>query len=116
MASFSKELLSGCTDGRGIKLTSTTGAGSGTTIHTAHASATDEVWVYMVNSSASSVKVTCEHGGTTDPDDHIELTIQAEDGLVQVIPGLPLTNSLVLTAFASVADVVACYGYVNRIT
>ena len=115
MATFSKELLSGSTDGKAIKVVQT--ATAGTTIHTAHATAKDEVWLYAHNSSASTVKLTLEWGEATAPDGNIEINIGAEGtGLVLVSPGNILTNSLVVKAFAGTANVVTIVGYVNRIT
>lgn len=114
MATFTKLKLSGSTDGKAIKVAAT--ATAGTTIHTAHATALDEIWLYAHNSSASAVKLTLEFGGTAAPDDHIEINIGAEGtGLVLVSPGLILTNSLVVRAFAGTANVVTLTGYVNRI-
>jgi len=116
MATFSKVLLSGSTDGKAIKVAAT--ATAGTTIHTAGAgqSNRDEIWLYAVNSSASSVKLTIEWGEATAPDGNIELTVTGESGLVLVIPGLLLQNSLVCKAFAATANVILIHGYVNRIT
>ncbi len=53
MATYSKVLLSGSTNGKGIKI-----ASSSTTVHTAIAgtSSIDEIWLYAVNSSAADVK------------------------------------------------------------
>jgi hypothetical protein len=114
MATFTKELLSGSTDGKQIKVVQT--ATAGTTIHTAHATAKDEIWLWAVNSSAADVKLTIEWGEATAPDGNIEVTIPAESGYVLVIPGLLLTNSLVVKAFAASANVILINGYVNRIT
>ena len=116
MATFSKVLLSGSTDGKGIKVAAT--ATAGTTIHTAGSGTSnrDEVWIYAVNSSASSVKLTIEWGEATAPDGNIEVTVLPEAGLVTVIPGLLLQNSLVCKAFAGTANVIMLHGYVNRIT
>jgi len=119
MATYEKLKLSGSTDGRGIKVVAT--ATTGTTIHTGSATATtyDEVWLYAVNSSTSAVKLTVEFGGTTSPDDLIELTIAAESGLVLVSPGLVIKGNatpLVIRAFAATADVINIFGYVNQIT
>lgn len=114
MATFTKQKLSGSTDGKAVKVAAT--ATAGTTIHTAHATALDEIWLYAHNSSASTVKLTLEFGGTAAPDDHIEINIGAEGtGLVLVSPGLLLTNSLVVKAFAATANVITLTGYVNRI-
>ena len=119
MATFTKQILSGSTDGKAIKVAAT--ATAGTTIHTGSTTTTtlDEVWLYAVNTSASSVKLTIEWGGTTSPDDLIELTIAAESGLVLVAPGLLIKGNatpLVIRAFAATADVITIHGYVNQIT
>jgi len=58
MATFSKVILSGSTNGKAVKVAAT--ATAGTTIHTAHATALDEIWLYAHNSSASAVKLTLE--------------------------------------------------------
>lgn len=114
MATFSKVILSGSTNGKAVKVAAT--ATAGTTIHTAHATALDEIWLYAHNSSAASVKLTLEWGEATAPDGNIEINIGAEGtGLVLVAPGILLTSSLVVKAFAGTANVVTLTGYVNRI-
>lgn len=114
MATFSKLPLSGSTNGKGINVAAT--ATLGTAIHTAVSgtSSFDEVWMYAVNTSTSSVKLTVEYGGATSAD-NIEITIPGESGLVLVVPGLFLNNSLAVTAFADTADVISIHGYVNRV-
>lgn len=116
MATFSKRLLSGSTDGKAIKVVQT--ATAGTTIHTAVSGTSnlDEIWLYAVNSSASAVKLTLEWGEATAPDGNIEVSVAAESGLVLLTAGLLLQNSLVVKAFAATANVVMIHGYVNRIT
>ena len=117
MATFSKQLLSGSTNGKAIKVVQT--ATAGTTIHTAVSgtSSFDEIWLYAHNSSASTVKLTLEWGEATAPDGNIEINIGAEGtGLVLVAPGLLLQNSLVVKAFAATANVITLTGYVNRIS
>ena len=114
MATYAKLKLSGSTDGKQIKVVQT--ATAGTTIHTAHATDLDEIWLWAVNSSAADVKLTIEWGEATAPDGNIEVTIPAESGYVLVIPGMLLTNSLVVKAFAASANVVLINGYVNRVT
>ena len=114
MAAFSKVALSGAADGLMIKVVATSTLG--TTIHTAHATAKDEVWLWAVNSDTTDRKLTIEWGGATSPDCLIEVTIPAESGLVLVVPGMILSNSKVVTAFCASANVVMLGGYVNRIT
>ena len=115
MATFSKVKLSGSTDGKAVKVAAT--ATAGTTIHTAHATALDEIWLYAHNSSATAVKLTLEWGEATAPDGNIEINIGAEGtGLVLVSPGILLQNSLVIKAFADTANVITLTGYVNRVS
>ena len=61
-----------------------------------------------------AVKLTLEWGGTNSPGDHIEVTIPAESGFTEVIPGHVLQNGAVVRAFAAAADVIVLHGYVNR--
>ena len=114
MASYAKLLLSGSTDGKAIKVVAV--ATLGTLIHAAHATDLDEIWLYAVNSQAAAVKLTIEWGEATVPDGNIEVTIPGESGLVLVVPGLILTNSLNVNAFAGTASVVMIHGFVNRVT
>jgi len=114
MTTFTKLKLSGSTDGKGIKVVQTGTAG--TTIHTAHATDLDEIWIYVFNSHTADVVLTLEWGGVSAPDDNIVANISFKEGLFLVVPGLLLTNSLVLKAFASIANVLTIHGFVNRIT
>lgn len=122
MATYTKLCLqpAGTTGtGLGIKVAAT--ATAGTAVHTASSTATtiDEIWLYAVNSSASSVKLTIEYGEATAPDGNIELTLAAESGLVLVLPGLVLQGNAtakVVRAFAATTNVILIHGYVNRIT
>jgi hypothetical protein len=118
MATAVKRILSGSTNGRGIKVAAV--ATAGTTIHTAVAETTpgtyDEVWIYAYNSDTVDRTLTIEFGGTTAPDDNITVTVPFKSGLVLVVPGLILQNGCVVRAFASVTNVVVVYGYVNAIT
>lgn len=120
MATYTKVHLSGSTGGQPIKVVSTTGD-PGTLIHTSETSSVkiDEIWVYANNTSASEVKLTIEYGGVSSPDNHIEIPIAAEAGLVLVIPGLILSGTgsagRSVRAFAATANVINITGYVNRI-
>jgi hypothetical protein len=119
MASFSKIVLSGSTDGRGVLISGTTSGGANT-VHTASSTATvyDEVWLYAQNTSTSSLKLTVEWGGT-GAGDTLEVVVPGEAGLTLVSPGLVLKGNatpLVIKAFAATTNVVAVYGYVNRIS
>ena len=113
MATFTRVVLSGAADGTAVKVAAT--ATAGTTIHTAHATAIDEVWLWAYNSHTADVVLTIEFGGATAPDQNIVQTIPLKTGLVAVVPGLCLTNSLTVKAFAGTTNVITLSGYINRI-
>jgi len=118
MATFSKTILSGSTDGKQIKVGAT--ATAGTLIHTGSTTAADlhEVWLYAVNTSGTDVKLTIEWGGAASPDDHIEYTVKAENGLYLIVPGLLIkgnATALTVRAFAATTNVICISGYVNVI-
>ena len=113
MATYSKVALSGASNGLNNKVAATSSAGD--TVHTAHASALDEIWLYACNTSTSDVKLSIEWGATSDDERLTEVTIGAEAGWVLVIPGLLLSNSKIVYAFAGTANVINVNGYVNRI-
>ena len=120
MATFAPVIASGSTNGRQIKVAAT--GTPGTTIHATGTSATiiDEVWLWATNSDTTARKLTVEFGGTTDPDDIIEVTIPPESGPVLVVPGWQLTGTgaaaCTVRAFAASANVVTVKAQINRCT
>lgn len=114
MAAYTRVLLSGSTNGRGIKVVQTGTAG--TTIHTAVAGTTDmdEVWLWAQNNHTSAVTLTLEWGNAST-DDNIIVSIPAKSGLYLVAPGIMLQNELVVKAFAGTANVIIIHGYCNRL-
>lgn len=118
MAIFTKTILSGSIDGRGILVTAT--ASAGTTIHTGPTTITDlnEVWLYAMNTDTTARKLTIQWGSTSNPQDAIELTVQPESGLVLVTPGLLIKGNgtpLIVRAFAATTNVITIHGFVNVI-
>ena len=109
-----KQYLSGSTTGKAILVVQT--ATAGTLIHTADATAKDEIWLWAQNSDTTARKLTLEWGGVTAPNDLIEVTVPAESGTLCVAPGLLLGNALVVRAFAATANVVTIHGFVNRVS
>lgn len=120
MATFTKTLLSGSTQGKAIKVAAT--ASTGTTIHATGTSSSiiDEVWLYAYNSHTSAVTLTIQFGGTSTPDNDIKLSIPATSGLTLVVPGLTLTGTgsaaNTVYAYAGTTNVITISGYVNRIS
>ena len=76
----------------------------------------DELWIYAVNAHSADIKLTLEWGEATEPTGNIEITVPFEEGLMLLVPGLLLQNSLVLKAFAGTASEIVIHGYANRIT
>lgn len=117
MATYSRQLLSGSTNGKAIKVVAT--ATAGTTIHTAIAGTTayDELYLWVTNTDTSARTLTIEFGGVTDPDCLIvkALSIPASSPPIPILTGQVLQNALVVGAFASAANVLLISGYVNRI-
>lgn len=110
---ITKEFLTGSTNGRPVKVVAT--ATPGTTIHTAHATAKDEIYLFATNTDTVDRELTIEFGGTTSPDDLIKVTVPTKD-TVLVVAGAPQSNSQLVRAFAAAANVVNVFGYVNRIS
>jgi len=108
--------LSGSTDGAGVKIAAT--ATAGTTLHTAVAATDqiDEVTIWLYNSHTAPVEVTFEIGGTTDPDNHLVLTVPADSGLYLALDNFPIQNSKTIAAFADTTNVVIAYGRVLQST
>ncbi len=113
MSSFAKLLFSESVDGEGV-LISTSGS-PGTLIHTADATALDEIWLYAINNGTVLNDLTIEWGESAAKG-HIIQTIPIKSGLVLIVPGLILTNSLSLRAFSETANFISVHGFVNRIT
>lgn len=108
--------LSESTNGRQIKVVAT--ATAGTLLHTAVAGTAkiDIVKLEVVNTQVSgTVTLTVEWGGVTDPDDLIEIILQAQEGAVVVIDGRRINNGLAIRAFADVANVLLIYGEVDTV-
>ena len=108
----SKVLLSGCTDGQPI-LINPTSVGSSVTVHQSHATALDEVWLYAANIDTSvdrTLHLSFDGGSSTD----VSITIPDNTGLVLVLPGFMVTNEVTVSAYASSADKINLFGWVNR--
>lgn len=120
MAVFTKQLLSGSTQGKAIKVAAT--ASTGTTIHATGTSSSiiDEVWLYAYNSSTGPVTLTVQYGGTTAVDNDIKIDIPPTSGLTLIVPGLILTGdgsaANTVYAYAGTTNVITISGYVNRIS
>lgn len=120
MATYSKALLSGSTQGQPITVTAT--SSTGTTIHATGTSATaiDEIWLYANNTSTSPVLLTVQFGGTGAVQHAKPITLAPQSGDVLIVAGLPLTGdgttASTVYAFAATGSVITISGYINRIS
>jgi len=117
ISSIERIPISGCSNGRGIKITGTT-SGDANTIHTATSSSgvIDEVWLFCYNSDTSSRTLSLCLGGTTSPDDIVNIVLLPQQGDILVLAGECFNGEVVIKAYASSANVLVIRGYVNRIT
>lgn len=107
-------ILSASTNGLSIKVAAT--SSPGTTIHTAHATSLDRIWLSVYNGHTDPVELTIQFGGTSSPDNDIKETIPAKSGEILVVAGRLLTNSLVVRAYAGTTNVLTISGEVERAT
>jgi hypothetical protein len=114
MATATKVLLSGATNGRAIKVAAT--SSPGTTIHTTNSNTTDfdEIWLYCYNSDTVGRELVIQWGGTSSPDDDIKVTIPPKQGLYRVVAGEVLQNGTIVKAYCATTNVLTISGYVNR--
>jgi hypothetical protein len=118
MPSYSRQLLSGSTNGRTIPVAAT--VTPGTLVHQALAGSTgyDEVYFWVSNVTNAARLLTIEWGGTGDPADHMgkQISIPANSPPIPIGTGQVLQNGLSVRAFADVANALNITGYVNRIS
>jgi hypothetical protein len=115
---ITKEFLSA--GGGGVPVLIAATATPGTNVHITGISADvkDEITLELQNNHTADVTVTIEWAGTALVNQIIR-TLTSKSGLALVIPGNPLAGDGVagrsVAIFASVANVIAAHGYVNRI-
>lgn len=109
-----KQILSGSTNGRRIKVTQT--ATPGTLIHTATNTSgeIDYVTLYVTSRHSTEITLVLEWGGVTDPDDQIRVIVPANDGDHLAVAALPLRGGLVIRAFCATTAVLTVSGSVER--
>lgn len=118
MPTYSRQLLSGSTNGREIPVVAT--ATAGTLIHTALTGIAgfDEIYLWASNVTSASATLTIEWGGVTDPGDHMvkAISIPANSPPIPIATGQVLQNGLVVRAFSGTASAINIGGFVNRIS
>ena len=109
MATYSRVLLSGTTDGQPLVIV------TGTTIHTAIAGsvAFDEVYIWASNIGTTTATLSIDWGGTTNA--CTTVSIPANSPPIPIMTGQVLNNSKVIKGTAVTASQIVVTGYVNRI-
>ena len=120
MGLWNKIVLSGSTDGEGIKVTGTAPS-LGAVVHTAvtgAADSIDEIWLYAHSNVTTLNNIGFAIGPTTATGTRYKHTVTADDrsGLHLVMAGLVLRNAKVVKAFAATGTDFVVFGYVNRYT
>jgi len=110
-------VLSGSTRGRPIQITGTTSGGANT-LHTATTTSgeVDRLYLYLTNTSTSSVVVTIEFG-TTGTGNELNITVPAKETVCAVdgaVIGGAATDTI--KAYAATASVVNAFGRVERLS
>jgi hypothetical protein len=118
MSIYTKKILSGSTDGKGVKVVAT--ATPGTTIHTGPTNTTtlQEIWLWAQNNHTADVILTVEFGDATAPDHNIITSVSSKAGLSLICPGLIIqgnATALTIKAFAATTNVISIIGFVNEI-
>lgn len=115
-----RQVLSGSTNGRPIKVAAT--STPGTTIHTATTGGTgtdvDYLTLWATCSHTAAVNLTLQWGGTTDPDDLIvdARSIPNDGAPYKLVEDLPIQNGLLVRAFAATTNVIIIGGSVLRVS
>lgn len=116
---FTAMTLSGATNGRVIKVSAT--ATAGTTIHTATSSdmaeGCDEVWLWAGSTHSAGINATLHINSGGDDNQAINFRVPpAYTGPIAILAGHRVCDGVVITATCSVAERVAIWGNVNRIS
>ena len=117
MATISRNILSGSTNGRPLSLA--IDSGTFTTVHTGPTTAADmiEAWVWISNISTSQEIVTIAIGGTADGD-KMKIKVPPES-TVLALPGITIKgdggSGIAITAASTTANKCNATGYINLI-
>jgi hypothetical protein len=117
MSTFVKLPLSASSYGQQVLITATT-SGSANPIHTtlSGTGSLDEVWIYAYNDSTSSILTSILWGSTIESASVNRFSILPRSGRTLMVDGKIAQNSLSISAYAAVSNVILFDGFVNRAT
>lgn len=116
MATFSRVLLSGSTNGRPINVAAN--ATPGTSIHASitSTSAFDEIYAWATNVTSSAATLYVEWGATGSTQALVQAySISANSAPVPIATGQVLNGNVSAAAFCSATSAINITGFVNRI-
>lgn len=116
MATYSRVLLSGSTNGKPINVAAN--ATPGTTLHASITSTNsfDEVYLWASNITTSSATLYVEWGATGTTGALIQgYSIGANSGPIPIAVGQVVNGNVSVAAFCSATSAINITGYVNRI-
>ena len=115
MASAEMKILSGSANGKPLRITPTSGIGSGVLVHATAATAgiVHLIHISAVNTHTAAVLLTIEGGA---PLEENQFTVTLQPDLPVDLPTLALDPGQTVTAFAATSNVVRLWGYVNEVT
>lgn len=114
MASISRRILSGSTNGRPIAVTATTSPG--TTLNVASATTINMVTIAAKNTATVARTFTIEWGSTSTSS-HIIGVVPPQDGLYMLVDNMPISGTTAtIAAFATATSGLDILGYVDAFT
>ena len=115
MATYSRSLFSGATNGRPLALSLNTNT---TTIHTVGTStlAYSEVYLWANNVTSTSVAMTLQFGTGTSDRVCNSLSIPGNSPPIPILTGQNISGGVSLSGYASSVDAINVEGYINVIS
>ena len=115
MATYSRTIFSGSTNGRPVALSLNTNT---TTLHTTGTSTTaySEVYLWANNVLTTAINMTLQFGTTTADRVCNDLSIPANSPPIPILTGQNINGSVSLSGYASSANGIVVQGYINLIS
>lgn len=112
-ASYQRIPLSASTNFLPINIVGIT-SGSPTSLHTAHATNIDELWLGAYNYSGSDAYLYLLLGGSS-ASQILTVPIPALIGIVPILNGQSFTGGVEIKGYSDTANIISVVGYTNRI-
>lgn len=115
MATYSRSLFSGATNGRPLALSISTNT---TTVHTVGTSTTayNEVYLWANNVTGAAALLTLQFGTTTADRVCSSLSIPANSPPIPIITGQNVSGGVSLSGYSDTANAINVQGYINVIS